>query len=152
MNPMVEYYRRYLGHRDRPEDPPFTRWLGGVLREVEEGALAMDFTVREEMTNPAGLLHGGVVCGILDDVIGFALTTLGLDRFHISINLTVDYLGSARAGDTVTARARVLTRGKIVHARCELANGGGKPIAHGTSNLLRSRLPARFAPHREKDG
>ncbi len=143
MNPVVRFLKPYIGRRDRPYDPPFTRWLDGVLTEVEEGEVTMEFMVREEMANPVGLLHGGVENAIIDDAIGIAVLTLGQRTFFMSVNLAVDYLGRAEVGETVIARARVLRRGRrVLNAQCELVNGDGAVIARGTSNLVRSKLPA----------
>lgn len=66
----------------------------------------IDYLIREEMTNPAGRLHGGIQCAMLDDVIGLAAYTLGRDGFHLSVNLATDYLGRADAGEVVRAEGR----------------------------------------------
>ncbi len=142
MNPVVQHLKSYVGKPTRAEDPPFTRWLQGVLLEVEEGELAMMFVVREEMANPVGYLHGGVQNAVIDDVIGFAAMTLGGESFYVSLNLHVDYLGKARVGDRFVARARIHRHGnRIVNAQCELSDLRGRVLSRGTSNLMKSAIP-----------
>ncbi len=143
MNPFLKLFTQYIGRAERPEDPAFSRWLGGVFRQVDEGRLAMDFKVREDMVNPVGLLHGGVQNAIVDDVIGMTVLTLGAQTFYLSLGLNVDYLGKARLGETVKASGRIVRRGKeVVNAECVLESERGEVICRGTSNLIRSSLPA----------
>lgn len=148
MNPVLALFTRYIGLEDRPEDPEFSRWLGGVFREVREGELVMDFPVRGDMVNPVGLLHGGVQNAIVDDVIGMTVLTLGRNRFFISLGLHVDYLGKARLGETVIAKGRIVLAGQaVVNAECELFAEDGSRVCRGTSTLMRSPFPAMPEVH-----
>ena len=148
MNPVLSLFTRYIGLENRPEDPEFSRWLGGVFREVRKGELVMDFKVRQDMANPVGLLHGGVQNAIVDDVIGMTVLTLGHTRFYISLGLHVDYLGKARVGETVVAKGRIVREGKtVVNAECELFAEDGSLVCRGTSSLMRSPFPAMPEVH-----
>jgi len=141
MNPVLRTLQSFVDAAERPYDQGLSRWLGGVFRTVEEGDLVMDFVVRPEMTNPVGLLHGGIQNAILDDVIGMAVLTLGHRHFFLSLGLNVDYINKAREGETVTARGTVLRNGsRIVNAECTLLDERGEVVCRGTSNLMRSRL------------
>lgn len=150
MNPYARYFRTFLGETDRPEDPPFSRHLGGVLRMVEEGRIRLDYTVRPEWANPVGLLHGGMHCALIDETIGFAALTLGRRTFYMSVSLNVDYLGPAKVGEVVSADARIVHRGnRVLNAECEIVGPDGRPLSRGTSNLVRSHLPALEDVHRK---
>jgi acyl-CoA thioesterase len=141
MNPVLNNLRRFVGAEHRPPDEGVSLWLQGIFREVELGSMVMDFQVRADMANPVGFLHGGIQNTILDDVIGLAVLTLGHEHFYVSLNLAVDYLGHARVGETVVARARVLRDGhRIINAEGELTREDGKLICRGTSNLIRSQI------------
>ncbi|MCH9647184.1 MAG: PaaI family thioesterase [Deltaproteobacteria bacterium] len=149
MNPVLKKFTDYIGREDRPEDPEFSRWLGGVFREVKEGELVMDFRVRTDMTNPVGYLHGGAQNAIVDDVIGMTVLTLGHRQFFMSLGLHVDYLGRCKVGETVSALGKVVRSGKnVVHAQCELLDSQNTLICRGTSNLMRSPFPAMPEIHR----
>jgi acyl-coenzyme A thioesterase 13 len=137
MNPILEYLQAHLGQRFSEGPSALGRWLDGTLVAAEEGALTADFQVRDEMLNPAGLLHGGVIAAIMDDLIGAAVYTLGQQHLFVSLNLNVDYLYGARLGETVRARAEVVKQGKkIMHVDCRLTNADGRLLAKGTSNLI----------------
>lgn len=118
------------------------RWLRGTLRNVEKGALTIDFDIREEMTNPIHILHGGALAAIMDEVMGMTAATLDKDTFYTSINLVIDFLSSGKPGETITARSRIVREGKnIVNTECIITNADGKLLAKGTSNLIRTEIP-----------
>lgn len=118
--------------------PSVTRWLGGVLQDVKNGEFTVQYTVRAEMTNPLGMLHGGIHAAIIDDQIGMTVYALGYDEPYVSINLSVDFIGPARTGDKVIARSKVTREGKqIINAICELFDANGNLISRGTSNMVR---------------
>jgi uncharacterized protein (TIGR00369 family) len=116
---------------------PLGRWLRGVLRAAEPGSITMAYIVREEMCNPVGLLHGGIISAIIDDIIGMTVfVTTG--AFYTSINLSTDFLSSARQGDVVLCTSRLLRQGtNIINAEATLTRADGKLMAHATTNLLR---------------
>lgn len=120
---------------------PFGKWLNGMIRSVDYGRLVADFTVREEMTNPAGVLHGGAASAILDDLIGAMVYSLGREYAYTSINLTVDFLHAARLGDIVTATAELIREGKnIIHCEGRIVAINGKTIAKCATNLIQTSI------------
>lgn len=122
--------------------PPFSHWLGGTIREANKGAFTVEFTVRPEMTNPLGVLHGGIHAAIIDDMIGMTVYTLGSETYYLSVNLTVDFLGRAKVGDKVMAKSQVIRQGaQIANAVCEIFDAKNNLISRGTSNLLRTNIP-----------
>lgn len=146
-NPALAYFLERIDKEPDASAPPFTQWLRGVIREVGDGTIAMEFTVRREMLNPAGLLHGGVQNAMIDDVMGMTVASLGSETIFVSINLSVDHLGMAREGDRVTARSRIVRRGKtLVNIECDLTDAEGRLISRGTANYFKTNLPA-FRPN-----
>jgi uncharacterized protein (TIGR00369 family) len=120
------------------------RWLAGTLIAAEEGALSVEYVVRPEMTNPAGTLHGGIIATMMDDVIGMSVMSLGRADFYASINIHVDYLNSARPGDILVARARVVRAGRnVVNAECSLSDQRDRLVARAVSNLGRVDVSPR---------
>jgi acyl-coenzyme A thioesterase 13 len=121
----------------------FGKWLSGTLRAVEPESITVEFIVRSEMLNPARTLHGGVIAGMMDDVIGATIFMLGRKNFFTSINLVVDYFAPAKEGWTVHAVSRLVKVGStIINAECEVwsvAEDGSrkKMLARGTSNLIK---------------
>lgn len=116
---------------------PLARWLNGTLYAVHSDGIAVAFVVREEMTNPAGVLHGGIISAMLDEVIGMTLIVMTGD-YHASINFSVDFLNSARQDDQVICESHVVRQGRsVVHAEGRVISNEGKLLARATTNLLR---------------
>ncbi len=120
---------------------PFGRWLGGTIRAAYYGRLVADFIVRPEMTNPAGVLHGGAAASILDDLIGAMVFALGREYAYTSINLTIDFLHAARENEMITATAELIREGKnIIHCEGRIVAADGKIIAKCTTNLIQTSV------------
>jgi acyl-coenzyme A thioesterase 13 len=137
----IQWFTERIGRRTSEVSPcAYGRWLDGVLVSAEAGHLVIDYVVRPEMTNPAGILHGGVVAGMIDDVFGMLAATLVEERFLVTIDLHVDYLASAREGDVVTVDARVVRGGaSVMHAEASLLLGE-KLLARSSTNMVVGRI------------
>jgi uncharacterized protein (TIGR00369 family) len=117
---------------------PVGRWLDGILEELHEDGATVSYAVREEMTNPAGILHGGMAATMMDELTGATVMVI-TGRFYASINLSMDYLAPARLGERVYARSRVVREGKrLVHVEgtLRLASPTGDLVAKSSSNLI----------------
>lgn len=141
-NAVLAWFQAHIGGEMTGSPSGVGRWLRGTLRSAEAGALVAEFTVREEMTNPMGILHGGMVAVIADELIGAAVFSLNRPYFYTSINLTVDFLHSARLGDVVVGSTTLTRAGQtVINAECTLHNADGTLLARASSNLLRTRVP-----------
>jgi len=137
---MLELFKSIEGKplEDYPV-PPLTKWLNGKIIASDRGDVTVEHVVRPEMANPTGLLHGGMQCAMLDDVIGMMTATLGYKGFLLSIDLNVSYLGKVNVGETVIARGHVARDGRnIVHAEADLKAVDGTLVASASSNLLKT--------------
>ncbi|HWZ23515.1 MAG TPA: PaaI family thioesterase [Cytophagaceae bacterium] len=138
-NKILAVMREYIDKEFRNNPSRYGAWLKGILKEAEEGKLTAEFVVRKEMTNGIGTLHGGVIAGILDDMMGATVVSLGAKYFYTTINLNVDYFYPGKVDDVLTAKAFIVKKGTMIHhAQCELWNlSTNKLLAKGTSNLLK---------------
>lgn len=136
------FLRQFIGKEVYGSPSPFMNWLRPVLLSVEEGSLAFRHTVRAEMANPFGTLHGGVTAAIIDDAIGATLIAYGEAVFHVTINLVVDYFAAAHVGDVIITQTKVIKKGsQIVNAQCEVWNETRtKLLAKGYTNLIKTKV------------
>ena len=109
------------------------------MQAVEYGALEVEVLVRPEMLNPAGTFHGGVIAGLMDDIIGATIFTLGKKNFFTSVNLVVDYFAPAKQGDQLIAKTSIVKEGAtVINAQCELWHPvKNRLVARGTTNLMK---------------
>lgn len=113
------------------------RWLRYKLVEVEAGSITASVKVRENMTNPNGMLHGGMIAMIMDELCGLAFYSTGNPYYYTTVNISIDYLFSAPLHSTVIAKSKVMRSGKkIANTECFLYDDQGRIIAHGKSNLV----------------
>jgi len=121
-----------------PESPsPFGRWLNPIVRKAEPGEFELEFIVRQEMTNPAGTVHGGVIAAMLDETIGIMMFCLSEPNFKASINLVTDFLSPAKTGDQLLVKARVTKQGRnLFHGVAEMYRiTDMRLIATGSSHM-----------------
>jgi len=137
MNKRVELLKNQIDKDKWQYDYPLMDWLQAKVLEAEEGEVKMQFTVEKYMLNPIGILHGGIMATILDEVMGAASFTLGRPTGFATINMSVDYLQSAKEGDIVIGVGKVLRAGKtILHLDSKLFSADNKLLAKATSNMI----------------
>jgi uncharacterized protein (TIGR00369 family) len=106
--------------------------------DVGPGWSKTRLTHREDLTQPAGILHGGVIASLIDTGIAHAL--LLTDRFRelrnekgalVSIDLRVKYFRPVSEGEIV-CEARLTRLGRrIIHAEAVVTDPDGKEVARG---------------------
>ncbi|QPH40341.1 PaaI family thioesterase [Pedobacter endophyticus] len=116
----------------------FMNWLAPVLINAENGVLICQYTIRKEMTNSYQILHGGVTAGIIDDLIGATVFTMGLNSKYTTVNNYIDYFAPASEGDEIVAETSIVKKGRtILNLQCEVFLPAKKRlIARGYSNML----------------
>ena len=119
---------------------PFGRWIDGVLLEAEEGRVKIEIEVRQEMCNPIGNIHGGAISGIMDEIMGIAVFSLGRENFYSTVNLAINYFATSDQGQKIIVKSNVIKPGKnVINVECEMWDEDEmKLLAKGTSNLFKS--------------
>ena len=116
---------------------PFHRWLGVRLLNLDEEAIEIGVSWREEyVVNPArGYAHGGILAAIVDTTADYAIAAK-LGRSVRTIDVRIDYHGAATKGD-LTARGRVLRLGRTLSsAEATVYGADGKLVASGRGVYL----------------
>jgi|SRR5271167_502861 len=102
-----------------------------------ESAVDLFFEVRSAHCNSRGFLRGGVLAALCDNVMGLSLGAV-LNKAHaniVTINLTLDYIGSAKIGDAVLVKPRVLRVGSRIGFCDALASSGDNSIARANATF-----------------
>jgi uncharacterized protein (TIGR00369 family) len=124
---------------------PIGKLMQFDIRAVEEGRVEFGCTLDESVYNPIGVVHGGLVCTLLDSVLGCAVhTTLPAGVAYTSIELKVNYLRAVHASSgPLTAIGRVVKPGRrVAFAEGEVLDATGRTVATASSSLLVFPLPA----------
>jgi len=136
---VIEKIRAVIGMEGQLSPSPFMNWLKPIAVAAKYGSLTFEYKIRKEMTNPMGHLHGGVIAGIMDDIVGATVYSLDKSDDFVTVNLSVDYFAPAMLGDTIHATTHVVKEGKtVINVECELWFPAKKRLlAKATSNLMR---------------
>ncbi|HJN43373.1 MAG: hypothetical protein CL477_05320 [Acidobacteria bacterium] len=119
---------------------PFFKLIGLEILDAAPGRSTSQVTWRPDLTQPAGLLHGGVIATLIDT--GIAYSMLLCDELHelldgggslVSVDLRVKYLRPVSKG-TVICESRVVRMGRrVIHADAVVTDDQGKEVARGDS-------------------
>lgn len=145
-NQRLKFLQSFIGNHFTESPSPYAHWLNGKVISVEEKSIAFQFLVRKDMTNPAGMLHGGVTSGMIDDCVGVNFFILAMDYFYPTINLNVEFFNPAFEGETVIVKTQVVKQGKtIINIKADVVNETTKRlVAQATSNLVVSSIKMPF--------
>jgi uncharacterized protein (TIGR00369 family) len=124
--------------------PPMAELTGARLVSVSDGEAVFGCTPDESTYNPLGIVHGGLLCTLLDSAAGCAVQSLLPAGVGISsIEIKVSFLSAVRA-DTgeleITGRALRIGR-QVAFAEAHARASDGKLVGHATTSiaLVRAR-------------
>lgn len=132
------FLQSFTGRELEGSPSNYMNWLKPTVISAEHGVLVFSYIIRKEMTNPYGILHGGVTAGIIDDLIGATVYSLGLNDKYTTVNNSIDYFAPAKEGDLIVAQTAIVKKGRsIINLQCEIFLPEKKRlIAKGYSNML----------------
>lgn len=133
----LDYFRAMMAG-DLPPSP-IAATMQFTMTEAEHGRVVFTCTPDESVYNPIGVVHGGLVCTLLDSAAGCALhTTLPQGKGYTSVEIKVSYLKAVRADSgPLTVTGTVLKAGsRVGFTEASVVDGSGTLVATATSTLL----------------
>jgi uncharacterized protein (TIGR00369 family) len=120
------------------ETVPFARLLGIEVDSVDKGTATLGLTIRHELMQNNGVVHGGAVASLIDTATAFAiLSHLTANEKITTVDLTISYLRSLTAG-RVTATARVLRAGRrVIVVSADVLDNEGRLAATALSTYIK---------------
>ena len=85
------------------KDDLFSKWLGIDILEKGIGTSKLKMTIRNEMVNGFGVVHGGITYSLADSALAFASNSHG--RQSMSVETSISHTKPCQVGDTLTAEA-----------------------------------------------
>lgn len=116
----------------------FPKMLGFELDSIEPGRARMGVSVRKELLQLQGVMHGGAIASLIDTAVAFAIVggSQPGDRFT-TVELKINYLLPIREG-RVTAEARLIRDGRrIIVAECDVHDSTGQLAAKALVTYIR---------------
>jgi acyl-CoA thioesterase len=114
----------------------FDRYLG-LETKRSDGGSEIRLDVREQVLNRGGIVHGGVICCLVDQAIGAAVHyALGKGRRAVTVELKVNFLAATTSG-TLFAKGRVIREGKhLLIGEADVTDQEGRLIAKGLGTWM----------------
>ena len=88
----------------------FSQWLGIEVLEIKEGYSRIKMTVRAEMINGFGIVHGGIAFSLADSAFAFACNNR--NNLSVALDTAINFLKPVHVGDDLTAEAKEMHNGK----------------------------------------
>lgn len=114
---------------------PYAALLGYQLVDWRRDEATVTLTLREDHVNRSGGIHGGLIATLIDTSCGFAgcyHEPPEAPRRALTLSLHTQFVGAARPGTVLTARAVRSGGGRrIFFSRCAIHSDAGDLIAQG---------------------
>ena len=88
----------------------FSQWLGIELLDIKEGYSKIKMTVRKEMINGFGIVHGGIAFSLADSCFAFACNNRNV--LSVALDTAINFIKPVHVEDVLTAEAKELHNGK----------------------------------------
>jgi acyl-CoA thioesterase len=92
------------------EHDQFSRWLGISILDIKEGYSRIRMTIRAEMVNGFGIIHGGIAFSLADSAFAFACNNR--NTLSVALDTSINFIKPVHVGDVLTATATELHNGK----------------------------------------
>jgi acyl-CoA thioesterase len=92
------------------ENDFFSQWLGIEVLEIKEGYSKIKMTVRKEMVNGFGIVHGGIPFSLADSAFAFACNNR--NNLSVALDTSINFIKPVHIGDVLTAEAKEIHNGK----------------------------------------
>ena len=88
----------------------FSQWLGISIIEITEGYSKIKMTVRPEMINGFGIVHGGIAFSLADSAFAFACNNRNV--LSVALDTSINFLKPINVHDVLVAEATELHNGR----------------------------------------
>lgn len=125
---------------DFANELPFFKLIGLSILDLGPGYSRTQISYRNDLCQPAGIMHGGIIATLIDTGIAHAL--LMTEAFRgmadhggsmVSVDLRIKYFRPVSEG-LIVCESRIPRLGRhIIHGESAVLNSAGKEVARGDS-------------------
>ena len=88
----------------------FSQWLGIEVLDIKEGYSKIKMTVRKEMINGFGIVHGGIAFSLADSAFAFACNNR--NNLSVALDTAINFIKPVQVDDVLIAETKELHNGK----------------------------------------
>ena len=116
-----------------------------VSYDLALGEALLRFTAIDSFLNPAGVVHGGMLVAMLDELLAVTMTAAMREgEFNVTLDLGARFLKAARSG-LIDGHGRVIKRGRTAgFVEGELRDAQGGTLVRGQATMqIQAGFPRR---------
>ncbi len=118
----------------------FSRWLGLEIDVIEKGYCKLHYTVKRDMLNGFGNIHGGILFSASDSAFAFAGNSHGV--ITVALDVSITFTQPAKEGEVLYVEAKELHLGnKTGLYDIRTTNAEGKLVAVFKGTAYRTGKP-----------
>ena len=103
------------GFQPHPRKSGFTAPWEPIYQRPHEQGLSLGLRAGDAHANSRGFVHGGLISTLCDNAMGLSCAgALGGIKGLVTVNLSMDFLGTARVGQWLEVRASVTRTGRTL--------------------------------------
>ncbi len=122
------------------ENDFFSQWLGIEVLEIKEGHSKIKMTVRKEMVNGFGIVHGGIPFSLADSAFAFACNNR--NNLSVALDTSINFVKSVHVDDVLTAEAKEIHNGRSTGLyHISIINQNNQLVAHFKGLCFRTNNP-----------
>jgi acyl-CoA thioesterase len=88
----------------------FSQWLGISVLDINDGYSKIQMTVRPEMINGLGTVHGGIAFSFADTAFAFACNNRNI--LSVALDTSINFIKTIFVGDVLIAEAKEIHNGR----------------------------------------
>jgi len=92
------------------ENDYFSQWMQVKVIDIKEGYSKIQMTIRKEMVNGFGIVHGGLPFSLADSAFAFACNNR--NNLSVALDVTIAFTKAVNVGDVLTAEAKEFHNGR----------------------------------------
>lgn len=105
-----------------------------IYSRKTDAAVILGFVAEAAHTNSRGFVHGGLISALADNAMGLSCShRLGGDASLVTVNLTLDFLGSAQIGQWLEFTTEFVKSGGTLSFAQAFVTADGQPCARANA-------------------
>ena len=129
----------------RTQGPTFAGLVGPFYAKRDGRELSLGLRIEPRHLNSRGTCHGGLLATLADIALGYACVAAsedGAGKNFVTIDLSIEYMASTRAGDWLYSEVKVLNTNSRTAAAAGHLLVEGSPVARISANFRMARSNA----------
>lgn len=115
----------------------FSQWLGIEVLTIKEGYSKIQMTLRDDMLNGFGIIHGGIAFSLADSAFAFACNNR--NNLSVALDTSITFTKATKPGDVLVAEAKELHNGRSTGLyHITITNQKGEEVAHFKGTCFRT--------------